>query len=253
VAANLRIHITPVGFDPVERITRPLLEQRADRVYLVSRSKDDPASDIVKRVVAVLDKNRSIEVKHVYAEIWDLFSCLEKYREIFAKEKGNHVHVNVSTGSKIIAMAGMLSCMLWGGSPYYARLDYEDGGPTVGAEKRKVAGTDTLPVYQINMPLHESLQVLSFLDRAGGSMSKKKLIEQLQSPKVGMIPVYLPSQPKSAPHSRLRAILEPLQSHWHFIEVRSKGRSSQVLLTEQGKNALRIFGSGGTTEHALND
>lgn len=159
---------------------------------------------------SIVDKNRFIEVKRVCAEIWDRFSCLEKYREIFAKEKGNHIHVNVSMGSKIIAMAGILSCMLWGGSPYYARLDYEDGGPTVGAEKHKVAGTDTLPVYQINIPLPESLQVLSFLDRAGGSMSKKKLIEQLQSPKVRMIPVYLQSQPRSVARSLLWAILEPL-------------------------------------------
>lgn len=75
-------------------------------------------------------------------------------------------------------------------------------------------------------------------------MSKKELIEELQSPKVRMIPVYPLSQPRSAPHSRLRAILDPLESHWHFVEIKSKGRRSDVLLTEQGKNALRIFGRG---------
>jgi predicted transcriptional regulator len=44
--------------------------------------------------------------------------------------------------------------------------------------------------------------------------------------------------------SRLRAILDPLEKHWQFIEVRSRGRKSEVSLTEQGKTALRIFGSG---------
>jgi hypothetical protein len=244
VAGNLRVHIAPVGFDSVERIAAPLIEQRADRVYLVSRSKQDPASEIVGKVRAALARYPYIEVKHVYANIWDLFSCLEKYRDIFGSEKDNHVYVNVSTGSKILSMAGMLACMLWQGTPYYARLDYEDGGPSADADKRKVTGLDFLPVYQINMPTPESLQVLGFLDKAGGKMSKKQLIEELQSPKVKMIPVYLPSQPRSAPHSRLRAILDPLESHWHFVETRSRGRRTDVLLTEQGRNALRIFGSG---------
>ncbi len=244
MTSNLRIHVAPVGFDPVQRVAAPLIEQRADKAYLVSRSKQDPATEIVDKVEAALAKHPSIEIKRVYANIWDLFSCLEKYRDIFGSERRHHIYVNVSTGSKILSMAGMLACMLWGGTPYYAKLDYEEGGPTAGTDKRKVTGIDFLPVYQINMPSPESLQVLGFLDKAGGKMSKKELIEELQSPEVKMIPVYLPSQPRSAPHSRLRAILDPMESHWHFVEVRTRGRRSNVLLTEQGKNALRIFGSG---------
>jgi hypothetical protein len=244
MTVNLRVHIAPVGFDPAQRIYEPLIEKRADRVYLVSRSKQDPASEIVNQIVATLVKYPSIEVKQVYTEIWDLFCCLEKYRDIFASEQGNHVYVNVSTGSKILSIAGMLACMLWQGTPYYTRLDYEDGGPTVGLDRRKVKETDFLPVYQINMPSPESLYVLAIINKSGGRMSKKDLIENLQLPEIGLIPVYLPSQPKNAPHSRLRAILEPLESHWHFVDVKSRGRRSDVMLTEQGKNALRIFGSG---------
>ncbi|AIF82563.1 hypothetical protein NTE_00482 [Candidatus Nitrososphaera evergladensis SR1] len=128
------------------------------------------------------------------------------------------------------------------GDPYYAKLDYEDGGPDKGADKRKVTGTDLLPVCQIHMPSAESLLVLSIISKAGGKMSKKDLIEKLQE--VKMIPHYQPSQPRSAPHSRLRAILGPMESNWHFVEVKSRGRRSDVVLTEQGRNALRIFGSG---------
>lgn len=202
----------------------------------------DKAADIVKQVESVLAKHPAIEVRHSHTEIWNLFSCIEKYREIFQAEKGNHVFVNVSTGSKVLAMAGMLSCMLWEGTPYYTKLDYEDGGPNKGADKRRVIGTDFLPVYQILKPSQESLTVLSIVNDAGGKMSKKNLIEKLQEAK--LIPHYQPSQPRSAPHSRLRGILDPLESHWHFVEVKSRGRRSEVLLTQQGKNALRIFGSG---------
>lgn len=184
------------------------------------------------------------QVRGVYVNIWDLFCCLEKFREIFDSEKGNHVHVNVSTGSKIVSIAGMIACMLWKGTPYYAKLDYDDsGGPSVATDIRKVKGTEFLPVCQINMPSQESLAVLCIIDsKAGNRISKKELIEELQA--MGIIPVYPPSQPRSAPHSRLRAILSPLETHWQFIETRSRGRKSEVSLTVQGKSALRIFGKG---------
>ncbi|WP_226987297.1 hypothetical protein [Candidatus Nitrososphaera evergladensis] len=48
-----------------------------------------------------------------------MFSCLEKYQDIFQSENEedrNHIYINVFTGSKVLAMAGMLSCMLWKGT-----------------------------------------------------------------------------------------------------------------------------------------
>jgi len=45
-----------------------------------------------------------------------------------------------------------------------------------------------------------------------GKISKKELIGELRDLKI--IPVYPPSQSGSAPHSRLRAILDPLEKHW---------------------------------------
>lgn len=242
MASNLRVHIAPVGFDPAQRVTAPLLEYRADKVYLVSRSKKDSASDRMAEVRRILEKHPHIEVNEVYVNIWDLFDCLEKFREIFTAEKENHVFVNVSTGSKVVAIAGMLSCMLWKGTPYYARLDYGKDGPSGTSDKRTVEGTDFMPVYQITMPSEESLAVLSIISNAGGKTSKKELIEKLQQ--IRLIQPSQASQTRSAPHSRLRAILDPLESHWHFIEVKSRGRRSEVLLTAQGKNALKIFGTG---------
>ena len=244
--AHLRVHISPVGFDPVERVTGPLLALKADKVYLVSRSKDDTASDKMRQAKKILQTQLHIEVRELYVNIWDLFSCLEQFRQIFDSEKGNYIHINVSTGSKIISIAGMIACMLWKGTPYYARLNYEDGGPSVSTDKRKVVDTEFLPVYQITMPTQESLQVISVISsRQGSRISKKELIEELQALKI--IPTYLPSQPRSAPHSRLRAILDPLEKHWQFVEVKSRGRRSEVSLTEQGHSALRIFGAGNTS------
>jgi len=84
--------------------------------------------------------------------------------------------------------------------------------------------------------------VLNVIEAKQGRTTKKELIEELRALK--MIPTYGPSQPRSAPHSRLRAILGPLEDHWHFVEVRARGRKSEVSLTGQGRSALRIFGTG---------
>lgn len=239
-APRIRVHIAPIGFDPVQRITVPLVEQRADRVYLVLRSKNDHASNIVKQVEAELAKHPFIEVKYLFAEIWELFPAIDKYREVFKSETGNDIYVNVSTGSKILSMAGMLACMLWGGNPYYTSLDYEDGGPTARAEQRKVKGTEFLPVYQINMPSQELLTVLYCLKINKGSVPKKILIQELEA--LEILPKSLPPQSRNAAHSRLKALLDPLEKQWHFIEIRARGRNSEIFLTEQGRNAVRLVG-----------
>lgn len=214
-------------------------------MYLVSKSKDDPASAKMTEVKRILKAHPHIEIHEVYVNIFDLFCCLEKLREIFQNEKGNHIHVNVSTGSKIISIAGMLACMLWGGAPYYAKLDYEDGKITAKhIEARQVKETEFLPIYQINMPSEQSLKVLAIIaGRPEERISKKELIAELQELKI--IPSFQASQPRNAPHSRLRAILDPLEKHWQFVKVEARGRRSEVSLTQQGKSAIRIFGSGG--------
>lgn len=91
------------------------------------------------------------------------------------------------------------------------------------------------------------LAVGQSVDRARGRMYCAIVLIQYPSfllPRQGAFSEHLPSQPRSAPHSRLRAILDPLETQWHFVQVKSRGRNSEVSLTEQGNSALRIFGTG---------
>ncbi len=237
---DLRVHIAPIGFDEPERVTKPLLDYKADKVFLISHLYDHPdAVQRLRSVRAALKKDlSSCNVQLKTTDIWDLFSCLQTYREIFLSETDNHVMVNVSTGSKIIAIAGMLSCMLWNGRPYYAKLNYsqqKEGKPT------EVLGVQDLPVYTIQRPSPESLRVISVISKNKGVITKKKLIERLQSDEFGLIPDYGKDASPTAPHSKLRAILNPLEE-WSLIRVKSRGRRSEIVLTIQGEQALKIFG-----------
>ncbi len=237
---DLRVHIVPIGLDPQERITEPLIRYKADKAYLISYLKDSQtATENLDSAKSVLQKRlASCELKQISTDIWDLFGCLEEYRKIFRSEVGNRIYVNTSTGSKIACITGMLACMMWDGTPYYAKLDYSKEKPTK-IKPMEVEDTIELPRYKLIMPDAKSLTVLSIIKKAGGKITKKKLIEELQE--LGIIPPFGNNQ-RSAPHSRLRPILDPLQLNWNFVEIKAKGSKREVILTDQGVTALRIFG-----------
>lgn len=237
---DLRVHIVPIGLDPRERITNPLIQYRADRAYLISHLKDSAtATENLESAKRILRKKiPSCELRQLSIDIWDLFACLEQYRKIFRDESKNRVYVNTSTGSKIACITGMLACMMWNGIPYYAKLDYSKDQPAK-IKSMQVSETIELPKYKLLMPDERSLTVLSIIRKSGGRITKKALIKQLQE--LDLIPTYDDNH-RSAPHSRLRPILDPLGFNWGFVRVEARGRKSEVSLTEQGTTALRIFG-----------
>jgi CRISPR locus-related DNA-binding protein len=242
---NLRIHICPVGFE-VKRVVDPLVSMRADKVYLITYKKGDEAQSYLEKIESELKNYPNIELVKKYVNIWDLFQCLELMREIISTEYGNNIFVNVSTGTKITAIAGMLSCMLWGPSPYYARVSYPPSNKTMPNVTEFVeTPPDTLPVYGINKPKPEYLLILKLLKDNGSKLRKSRLIELLEDG--GIIKKRSEIDrgfSASAKHSQLRVLLDPMIRDWNYIKIMYEGRRPTVNLTEQGVNALRIFGTG---------
>ena len=248
--ADLRIHIAPVGFEFL-RVTEPLIAMRADKVYLIRQGENDGAAEYytkIKQELAV--RYNHVQTEDVFLDIWDLYACIEEFRRIMLQEEGNRVYVNVSTGTKITAIAGMLSCMMWNAHPYYAPVSYVD--------KPKIRTTEhvrepmNLPVYAINKPRSESMLILGMLRDHGGSMRKSLIIEILE--KTGIIrSTNRPDVQLSSPakHSRLRSLLDPMERYWNMISVRADGRRSEVSIEPQGEAALRIFGLDEASERLL--
>lgn len=239
--ANLRVHIAPVGFE-FKRVTEPLVRRQADKVYLVAYGQDDKAQRYMAMIKKELKENYShIIVKEVYIDIWDLYECIQKFKDIIADEAGNHIYINVSTGTKITAIAGMLSCMLYKAEPYYAKVYFPDQ-PQTTIPSEQVDDPETLPVYDINKPDPTFVVVLDLLEKSGGKMRKSKIIEKLEEK--GIIRQKDETKvdfTKTAKHSQLRAILDPMEYDWNYITVDAKGRRSEVSITEQGRNARKIF------------
>ncbi len=250
---HARIHIAPVGFE-VERVTEPILSERADRAYLLTRSGDDAARPFVDEVVRRLARARPpVDVRVERTEIWDVFGALGALRAIFERERREDRHaagvvpirVNVSTGTKITAIAGTLACMLWRGEAYYAQVTrawYSGLTPRVRPVNDVVGRIDPVSVYELRAPAPELVELLEALERRGGTLRKRELIRELglDRPAPGDPAGRVPT-PQSQ-HSRLRTRLVPLESRWGFVSSDAVGARGRVRLTDQGRLALRLFG-----------
>jgi len=244
MSVKLRVHISPVGFEFL-RVTEPLINMKADKVYLVSFKPDDAAKNYVSKIKMELSqKYKHIQVEDVYVDLWNLYDSVEKFREIIFKEEGNQVYINVSTGTKITAIAGMMVCMMWGAIPYYAKVSYKHSRRIEEYETEIVEDADILPVYDINKPERNIMLILKLIEKNGDKMRKSRIIDELK--KADVIKIKDEKKTvltKSAEHSQLRAILDPMENQWKFIRIESRGRMSEVSLTDKGKAALKIFGS----------
>jgi len=246
------VHVAPVGFE-VERITEPLLEERADRVYLLTRAEHDAAAPFVEEVVRRLRRaSWPIDVRVVRTDLWDVFGALVSFRAIFEAEgRGDRratdvlpLRVNVSTGTKITAIAGTLACMLWKGEPYYVQVSrawYSDRTPKVAAVHDVVDRVDPVSVYELRAPAPELVAVLEALARRGGTLRKRELIRELGLDRPG--PDGSPAASPQAQHGRLRRRLEPLEHRWGFVRSEAPGPRARVQLTDQGRLAVTLFGT----------
>src|ERR1700739_2480280 len=170
---GLRVHIATVGFR-VRRVTEPLIRERADKVYLITKSHDLHPKTIasLEKILKILRKERYLQIEKRTTDIWNLFECLETYKRIIKEEeerggRDTHIYINISTGSKISCIAGTMACMIWKGTPYYVHIVYnhDKKDPADGLPDEDVTTIDEIPVYSINKPKPESLAVLKILDR----------------------------------------------------------------------------------------
>jgi CRISPR locus-related DNA-binding protein len=241
---GLRIHIASVGFK-VNRVTEPVIRERADKVYLITHSNQDKAVPHLEKILKILKKEKYLQIQKKYTNIWDFFECLQTYKQIIREEQDKgHIYINVSTGSQIMSIAGMFACMIWGGTPYYAHIDYDNikNDPADGLPEVKVEAIDELPVYSLNKPRAESITILEILSKAGGKIKKGKLIEQLEE-----FNLIDKKHSVAAKHSRLKALLHPITVGSGIdnplVEVEYRGKQSNVILTAQGESTLKIFGN----------
>lgn len=254
----LRVHIAPIGYD-TDRVTLPLEKMAADRVWLVkeqNEEKDDGEMYYKEIREYLTQKLPRCEVKIEVCDLInrDLFDTLRVYRKILEKETGNLIFINVSTGSKIQSIAGMLISMIFLDehkdiSPYYVvpeRYDEkaDDGRPLVTGCKK----IHPIPSYKIERPRDELIKVLKIIEETITSdmqLTKKDLIAKLDKLKLLEFQSdrkRLQQDEKSAKYRALdRKYIEPLLE-WKFISIGGTSRHRTIMLTSEGRNILKFLG-----------
>ncbi len=248
-----KVHIVPMGYE-IDRIELPLKEIGADRVYLLT---DDKENEIGLRYLEELDHRikKIIDAKDFISmgcPMWDFQNLMSLICELVRKEKlaGNFVYINVSSGSKLSAIAGTLASLMYDAIPYYAQAEkYNIEYPGIeGGEIRGIASGVRkilqIPSYTIERPADELINALAILSDKGGRISQKEYIFELE--KRNLVDDTIGTEhgrkivTKKGYAKAKRQFFEKLEEKGWVVK-KGKGRSSYIELTKEGKNTFETF------------
>lgn len=239
---GLRVHIAPVGFE-VDRIVIPLRQKKADRLWLLVHT--NAALDQSKPYVDQIEsecRRLGVEVKRQHADRMNLFAMIREIKGIIEAEKGNLIYVNVASGSKIQAIACMMTCMMLKKhdnlKPFYA---IPEGYAALGGKPQSFGVKDmvSLPVYEMQTPKPILLQALKIVAECKNQRITKKDMAQMAEAQ-GLISVTA----EKSNHSQVRFaslqnnIIDPLENQWKFIKVEKIGRNRWITITDEGAHAV---------------
>jgi len=236
-----RVHVVPLGYEH-ERVVEPPQRLNADKVILLSHESDTEEPDYHDDAREELE-NDNIELDERNSNIFDLYTCLGSIAEVITEHDGDDVYVNLATGSKVTAIAGMIACMATGASPYY--VSAERYGPNEGDEPPEdpvsfgIENIEKLSGYPIEAPSEQDIEILSHLD-AEGPVSKNELIEYGE---IHELPFIADAETYSTQgkYRRLETNVMSELINLDYVELEEKGRKKYVRITEDGVNTLRAF------------
>ena len=227
-----RVHVMPLGYEE-ERAYLSAERLKADKVVLVAH----PDSDKYVSTVDTELTKRGIEVEVERCNIFDLYSSLGTIAEQLHEHRREHVFVNISTGGKITAIAGMIACMVTGAEPYYVQAeDYETKIP------KGIASIKSLPRYPIEAPDPQQIQILDYIkerQEEGDFPTKGDLIRFGEAAGLPFISNH-DVEDKGKYRLLDSHIIHPL-SEKGYITIEKSGRQKEIGLTKNGEGTLRAF------------
>jgi len=244
-----RVHAAALGFEH-DRIVEPAKELKADKMVLMNWGAGEQPS-FFDDVWADLEAAR-IQVEERSCNIYDMYDVLRVTTAIVRDHSSDVVNVNISTGTKVSAIGGMIACMITDATAYYAKPetygDSEAGEPAPVSQG--LESIDQLPSYPIDGPEEQHVYILEYLFREGPA-SKKELVEFSRGLKddlpSGNPDGELPFIAKSEANTRKSwyrlldsRILELLKEKG-FVETEEVGRRTDVSLTQEGENTVTAF------------
>lgn len=266
------ICIAFLGFDS-DRIYLPVQMLKCDKLYLIQRSdhyKSQNAMYNYRLIVRALGK-RFIEDRIVpHGHVFERVNAVKK---IFEAEKENRICINLSTGSKLDAIAGMMAVMLFRKipkdvTPFYA-VPVDTGRINKAARRMKkinysetkgVKDIQIIWVLDLQSPKPEIIEALKIISKHGRKIRKKLLVQTLC--KQGLLEGFMVDNKdhikridgdssgdkarrnaqSGAFHVAENRIIRELRARKAIKEDEGKPRDKDIELTENGDYLVTIFG-----------
>ncbi|WP_256546697.1 HFX_2341 family transcriptional regulator domain-containing protein [Halobellus inordinatus] len=238
-----RVQIVPLGYE-YARAWEPIQQYKADTVVLLRhRSDQDYEADFQRELVTELRSNDRIALETQECDLFDLNSAVSAFVEAIERHSTDEVLVNVATGSKITAIAGMMACQSTSATPFYVTPEFRADGETREPPSEplvdSVGDIFDLPVFQLQAPTSDQMQILEYLAECDGA-TKKSLIQYGRDQGLSFI-VNSESKSEEGLYRLLKThIIDPLSTD-NYVTVKKDGRKKRVYLTERGHDALRLF------------
>lgn len=160
ITSPKRVHVVPLGYEE-DRVVEPAKQLKADRVVILTlRDNDDEIGQDCLETVEDQLEDADIETEVKECKIFDINESIRLLRQTIQDTNlKDDVKVNVSSGTKITAMAGMISCMFTDASAFYVRVNsYDENG--IG---RDVEEMYTVPSYPVSEPDFQLIQILDYI------------------------------------------------------------------------------------------
>jgi len=242
--ARLRIHIAPLGFES-DRVVLPAIEMKADKVWILihNNPKKTKAKSYLEDIKTRLKKER-IEFDVKKLDRLNLSSTIKGVRTIMSEGEDDTYYVNVSSGSKIQAVACTMACMMFNEKnnliPYYVQpedyFEYDEEQMSTGMEK-----IIYVPQYEIKIPDDKLVQSLQIIKTNGNRITKSNLAVEAEKKEIIKIGARKDNHAQARFTSLDKNIIHPLKDDWKFIKVEKIGRTRWIELTPEGKRVLEIL------------
>ncbi len=251
-----------LGFDS-DRIYLPVKKLKCDKLHLIIKEGKEHDNALFNRKL-ILDNLKGFDIiEHEMPQ--DPLLRINCIRKIAEAEKGNRIFINVSTGSKLDAISGMLGAMLFAKDAvlFYAvpEAGSRPGKKKVGySETHGLRDMEQVPVLPMQQPDPIMLEALSEIKKAGGKMKKKEIIVNLiqkgfleefeldkdkkivrKTDKYEYEKERHRSVQSGAFHVCENKVFKQLKNKWKLIEEDDRTKNKNVLLTEDGKKMVKIF------------
>lgn len=260
-----RVHIAPMGVED-DRITESALEYKAERVILMEYiPPTSEMTNIKEEITKRFDENGVEYEFRTVGGFEDLFEGTAEFIRIIEEHCTDELWVNISSGNKISAVAGMIACATTEvATPYYVTAEGGDSNDPMHTHSEPAIGVQEVqevPPYPMDRPSDDELLLMNLIDKADISLRdterpfliKKGLIENGRSAGVEFLFAEdegIDSRGKTetheydigrADHNRLRRnFIDPF-TRKGFIEVHDERQSDRVMLTQRGQNLLTAF------------